>query len=290
MIFKHGAAFALATTLLLTLASCSFNPFTTDNEMTGSVGPTAAGGAIGAGGAALLGGSKYTIGLAGVGGAALGYYLSTLTFQSGGITQVGGQVYTLGDYVTIEFPTDNIFEENTADLLPEAEPALQSTVEILKRYPNNNIMVSGNTSGFGTQRWELQLSEKRAREVASYLWAHGINAFKGAADFDPSHPLRTLSYVGYGNYFPISNNIKADSIRENSRIQITAYPSRGQLKLCEDQKLFANIGGSNEGPIGSSISRTGNGYKDEPLPSSPPPSSSSRSPELDNNLYDLNNN
>ncbi len=226
----------------LLLASCSFNPFTTDNEMTGNAAPAVAGGAIGAGGAALLGGSKYAIGLAGLGGAALGYYLSTLDFDAGGIAQAGGQVYTQGDFATIEFPTDNIFDESTADFLPAAYPALQSTVEVLERFPNDNILVSGNTSGFGTGRWERTLSEKRAREVAAYLWAHGINTFKGGAEFDPSSPTRTLSYVGYGDYFPISNNIKSDSIRDNSRIQITAYPSKDQLGLCKNQKIFANIG------------------------------------------------
>lgn len=274
MIAKRGAMYFLSWIFLLPLAGCSFNPFTTDNELTGKAAPTVAGGAIGAGTAALLGGSKYTIGLAGLAGASLGYYVSTLTFAAGGITQAGGQVYTLGDYATVEIPTDTIFESNTADLLPGAGPALDSTVEVLKRYPRDNILVSGNTSGFGTTRWERTLSEKRAREVAAYLWAHGVNAFKGnPSEFDPSSPTRTLNYVGYGNYFPISNNIRADSIRENSRIQITAYPSRRDLKLCDDQKVFANIGASNEPPL----------YKDEP----PPVTTAEAAPDA--NLYNINN-
>lgn len=274
MLLKRSAICFFTMVFLLPLSSCSFNPFTTDNEMTGKAGPTVAGGAIGAGTAALLGGSKYTIGLAGLAGASLGYYLSTLTFDAGGIAEAGGQVFTQGDYVTVEIPTDSIFESNTANLLPQAGPALDSTVAVLKRYPNNNILVSGNTSGFGTARWERTLSEKRAREVSAYLWAHGVNAFKGNSDFDPSAPTRTLGYVGYGNYFPISNNIKADSIRENSRIQITAYPSRRDLKLCEDQTVFANIGGSNE-PVS---------YKGEP----PPAPLTTASAGSDDNLYNIN--
>src|SRR5579872_4352320 len=273
MIFKR---YFFIFAFLLALEGCSFN------DLTGSPGPAVAGGAAGAGSAALLGGSKYTIALAGIGGAALGYYVSTLTFAAGGVTQAGGQVYTLGDYVTIEIPTDRIFEDNSAELLPEADPVLQSTVEVLKRYPNNNILVSGNTSGYGTQRWELTLSERRARQVAAYLWAHGVSSFRGTSDYDPSAPLRTLSYVGYGNFFPISNNIKAASIRENSRIQITAYPSQGQLKLCKDQKIFANIGGLQEpldppGPVSS------NGYKDETLANN----SSTTVPPIDDNLYNI---
>lgn len=238
------------TFALLSLCGCSFNPFSSNNEMTGKPMPAFAGAGIGAGTAALLGGSKYTVALAGLGGAALGYYLSTLNYASGGINQVNGQVYTQGDYLTIEFPTDKIFEDNSAELLPAAGPALQSVVDVLSRYPNSNIMVSASTSGFGTRRYELQLSERRARVVTTYLWAHGINAFKGN-DFDPSAPTRKLIYVGYGDLVPIANNIKAASIRSNSRVQITAYPSKYQLELCDGQKVFANIGGLKEPPISS---------------------------------------
>ena len=279
---KNGTAYLLTCSSLLCLAACSSNPFSSnDNGLTGKPGPTVAGAAIGAGSMALLHGSKYAIGLAGLGGAALGYYVSTLTFDSGGVTQVGGQVFTQGDFVTIEIPTDRIFEENTADLLPEATPALDSAVDVLKRYPDNNILVSGNTSGFGTARWERTLSEKRAREVAAYLWAHGVNSFKGGTgDFDPSSPMRTLGYVGYGNYFPISNNIRAASIRENSRIQITAYPSRRQLHLCDDQKVHANIGGTDDKPFATPASS--NGYKDEPYTRPSPPAGKN-----DSNLYDV---
>ncbi len=279
MIHKRSALYFLFFPLILLPTACSFNPFTTDNEMTGKPGPTIIGGAAGAGGAALLGGTKYTIGLAALGGAALGYYMSSLDFAAGGIRQAGGQVYTLGDYVTIEFPTDNIFDENSAELLPEAGPALQSTVEVLKRYPNNNILVSGSTSGFGTRRYELSLSERRAREVSAYMWAHGINAFKGGAEFDPNSPTRALSYVGYGSYFPIANTIQADSIRQNSRIQITAYPSKGQLKLCKDQKVFANIGAVDSPPIKSNYpGYTSNTFKSDALPDN-------STKEVDNNLF-----
>lgn len=243
---KRNIALSLFCACLLSLASCSYNPFATNNELTGNVAGAAAGGAIGAGGAALLGAQKYVIALAGIGGAALGYYLTTIDFKSGGITRVGGQVYSVGDYVTIEIPTDNIFEENTADFLPGAAPALDSVVSVLQYYPNNNILISGNTSGYGTRRYELRTSEARAREVAAYLWAHGVSSFKAT---DATVPTRQLAYVGFGSYFPIANHIKAESIRQNSRIQITSYPGLRDLKLCPDQKVFANIGALKADPI-----------------------------------------
>ncbi len=242
MVLKRSIALFLSCAL----AGCSYNPFASNNELTGNAAGAAAGGAIGAGSAALLGAQKYVIALAGIGGAALGYYLTTIDFKAGGIAKAGGQVYSVGDYVTIELPTDNIFEENTADFLPGAGPALDSVVMVLQHYPNNNILISGNTSGYGTRRYELGISEARARQVAAYLWAHGVSSFKPD---DATYPTRQLGYVGFGNFFPISNNIKAESIRQNSRIQITSYPSLRDLKLCPDQKVFANIGGMKADPI-----------------------------------------
>lgn len=238
MLLKRCTASLLSLMLWLSLTSCSYNPFSTDNELTGNPAGAVAGGVVGAGGAALLGAHKAVIALTGLGGAALGYYVTTVNFASGGIVKAGGQVYSVGDYVTIEIPTDTIFDDNSADFLPEAVPALESTIAVLQHYPNNNIIVSGNTSGYGAARLELRLSQQRARQVAAYLWSHGISAFK----VNDALATRKLIYVGYGNYFPIANNIKADSIRQNSRIQITSFPDMRELKLCPDQRVFANIG------------------------------------------------
>jgi len=233
---------AASLIFLLGISACTYTPFGNDNRLTGSPLGTAVGAGVGAGAGYVIGGSSESLALlGGLAGGTIGYYVTTLRFASGGVIQAGGQVYTLGDYATIEIPTDNLFDANSDEFLYEAGPALDSAVAVLNRYPNNNIMVSGNTSGFGTTKWEKQLSEARARQVAAYLWAHGINNFKCQ-----SIDKRKLTYVGYGNYFPIANNIRAKSIRENSRIQITAYPSKADLHLDKRHQVFHNIGGLDE--------------------------------------------
>lgn len=230
---------ALLTTFTFMLSSCTFNPFTTNNDLTGSATGVAVGAAAGAGTAALIGQTTNSGPLiaGGIVGGALGYYVSSLRFASGGVIQGGGQVFTLGDYATIEIPTDRIFDTNSDELLGDSASVLDSAVTVLRRYPDNNIMVSGNTSGFSGSKWELKLSEARARKVAAYLWAHGISQFQAQ-----SLTTRRLTYTGFGNYFPIANNIRNDSIRQNSRIQITAYPTKTQLHLEKHQRVFDNVG------------------------------------------------
>lgn len=241
---------------MLLLSSCTFNPFSTANHPTGSPAGTAVGAGIGAGSAALLGGSKSMIGAAGLIGGAVGYYMTTLRYDAGGVMQSGGQVYTIGQYVGIYIPTDKLFEPNTSEFLPQANYILDSAADILKRNPKNNIIISGNTTGFGKRKWERKLSEERAAKVASYLWKAGVNNFQ-----NPGITTRKLNYVGYGDFFPISSTDSNRGIRQNGRIQITSYPSDVDLHLDDRHKTLHNVG-SLEDDVGKgepSSSPCGNG-------------------------------
>ena len=227
----------LLTLPLLSLMGCSYNPMIPDNHTTGSPIGAAVGAGIGAGGVAAIGGPKLYMGLAGIGGGMIGYYVTTLRYASGGVISGGGQVFQIGDYVGIYIPTDNLFEPNTADFTPQANAILDSAAAILERYPNNNILISGNTSGFGRPKWERSLSLRRARAVSSYLWNAGINNFK-----NPGIDMRKLEYVGYGDYFPISSTLTNKGLRSNSRIQITSYPSNADLNLDRRHLAVHNVG------------------------------------------------
>lgn len=246
-------------TTLLSLSACNYNPMVRDNHTTGSPVIAGVGAAAGAGVAAWIGAPKTYIGLAGLGGGAIGYYASTLRFDSGGVMQGGGKVYKVGDYVGIYMPSDKLFEPNTADFTPEAAPILDSAVSVLNRYPKNNILISGNTSGFDRPKRERNLSLKRARAVSAYLWKSGINNFQGT-----SIDLRKLNYVGYGDYFPVASSLTNKGIRANSRIQITSYPCTVDLHLGERELAVHNIGSMKDTPTtgktdGCGKSKDGNG-------------------------------
>jgi outer membrane protein OmpA-like peptidoglycan-associated protein len=230
--------------LLPLLASCTYNPFTSNNNETGSIVSTGVGAGIGAGGMALLGGSKPAIGLAGIAGGLVGYYVSTLRFDSGGVMQAGGQVYKIGEFVGIYIPSDKLFSPNTADLLPTAGPILDSAAAILERYPNNNILISGNTSGFDRPRREQKLSERRAAAVSAYFWNQDISPFKTSG-----MSVRKLNYVGYGDYFPLSSNETNKGLRQNSRVQITSYPSTVDLNLDKRHLAIHNIGAMDDSEV-----------------------------------------
>ncbi len=228
---KKACYTAMLLLSLSLLQGCGPNPFGQHNGMTGRPEGVATGAVIGAGSMALIGaGSKPYMATAAVIGGVIGYYVTTDRFAAGGILEGGGKIYGEGQYIGIVIPLNKLFEPNTADFLPSAYPILDSVVSVLERYPNNNILISGNTSGFGRQAWEQPLSEKQAGKVAAYLWNAGINAFK-----NPGINTRELRYVGYGSAFPIANTLTNRGIQENGRIQITSYPSRADL--CLDKRF-----------------------------------------------------
>lgn len=222
------------------LAACTYNPFQFgNNDTTGSAAGVVIGASAGAGTIAALNGARYPIALAGILGGALGYYSTTLRFAAGGVVQVGGLVYTVGDVVGIYIPTDLLFEVNTSDLTVNAVPALTSAAQVLARYPHHNIIISGNTSGFSRPRREQRLSEERAAKIASFFWNVGINN----VDSPPGIHFRSLQYTGYGDLFPIATRHRNDGIRQNSRVQIIAYPSYCDLGIDRQHMVLHNIGG-----------------------------------------------
>ena len=221
----------------LCVTGCSYNPLSSNNHTTGSPVGAISGAAVGGAGSAAFGATKPVMGMAALAGGAIGYYATTLRYDAGGVYQNGGQVFTVGDYTGIYIPTDNLFEPNSADFVPQAEPILDSAVAVLNRFPDNNILISGNTSGFGHSKWEQKLSEKRAEKVSAYLWNAGINYFK-----NPSLDTRKLNYVGYGDYLPIASNRDNNGVRQNSRIQITSYPCAEDLRLDQKHLAMHNFG------------------------------------------------
>lgn len=250
---RHFIILIMICLTLMILSGCSVNPFRTDNEFTGTATGTAVGAGTGAVAAAFASASKAEILMAGIAGGAVGYYVTSLPFIAGGITHSGGKVYTLGDFVTIEIPSDQIFEVNSSEFLSQAPAVLDSVVSVLDRYPNNNIMVSGNTNGFYTSKLERKLSEDRARQIAAYLWAHGISNFSDKHSNIASMKgdqlyLRKLTYVGYGSHFPISSNLTVTGRRENDRIQITAFPRKDKLTMNKCGRVFSNIGSVEDTP------------------------------------------
>lgn len=237
---SYKLTFALLSLAVLT--ACTLSPDPSANKFTGNAASAGIGAAAGLT-LGFLGAPKPVTLLAALTGAGIGYYMSTTRFDAGGVLHSGGAVYTVGDMVTIEIPSYQIFDPDTSTLLPQADRILTSAATVLQRYPDENILISANSSGYGGDKHELSITADQARQVAGFLWAHGINNFT-----DGTIRERKLTYVGYGARFPIANNLTAKGINDNNRIQITAYPSK--LPFLNGQyRALGNIGALNDASV-----------------------------------------
>ncbi|MFO7874757.1 MAG: OmpA family protein [Bacteroidales bacterium] len=101
----------------------------------------------------------------------------------------------------------NIFFDHDSHRLKERSfPELEKLLHFMQNNPELHIEVSGHTDSTGTQEYNRQLSEKRARAVVDYLTNKGIS------------PER-ITYKGYGNSRPIASDETPEGRARNRRTE-----------------------------------------------------------------------
>ncbi len=102
----------------------------------------------------------------------------------------------------------NSFEVNSATLKPEMMNILDGIADkILASTGKETITVIGHTDQYGTESYNQSLSEKRAKAVADYLAAQGIDK-------------ASISSSGMGETSPIASNSTREGRAKNRRVEI----------------------------------------------------------------------
>ena len=110
----------------------------------------------------------------------------------------------------VSISLENIgFYADSAVMLPGETAKLDLIAEILARYPDRDIIVSGHTALAGTREGRMSLSIDRARTVADYLLSKNVRT----AD--------RIVIRGYGAEVPIADNSTEEGMRRNRRVEIT---------------------------------------------------------------------
>ncbi|XDD46190.1 OmpA family protein [Leptospira sp. WS39.C2] len=110
----------------------------------------------------------------------------------------------------IVFSLDSIlFDFNDSKLKPDAESAVAKIAEILKKYPDREIRVSGHTDNIGKKEYNQKLSEERAKSVLHSL----VDNYK----MDEKH----ISFRGYADDLPVAPNDTEENRHKNRRVEIT---------------------------------------------------------------------
>jgi outer membrane protein OmpA-like peptidoglycan-associated protein len=101
------------------------------------------------------------------------------------------------------------FQADSARLLPSETEKLDKIAQILSRYPQRDILVSGHTALAGTAAGRLRLSEERARAVVEYLLELGVR------------DRANIMFQGFGAERPVASNDTPEGMSRNRRVEIT---------------------------------------------------------------------
>lgn len=102
------------------------------------------------------------------------------------------------------------FETGKASLLPSSRPVLTEIVNLLNKYPDHKLRISGHTDSIGTYEENEVLSEQRARACYNFFVNNGIT------------PER-LTFKGYGETQPIADNMYEAGRAKNRRVVFEIY-------------------------------------------------------------------
>lgn len=100
------------------------------------------------------------------------------------------------------------YETGSADLNSKlSKYELDNVVEILGKYPNLHVELSGHTDNIGDPTSNMGLSENRAENAMQYLLSKNISASR-------------LSAKGYGESQPLGSNDTPDGRKKNRRTEL----------------------------------------------------------------------
>jgi len=116
------------------------------------------------------------------------------------------------DKKTLEIAMQAVqFETGSANLKTESFRVLNQIVDIMERYPDFVMEISGHTDNVGRPSFNQSLSERRAKSCYDYLVQRGIS------------PNR-LSHAGFGDSRPVSTNANEKGRSLNRRVEFNLIP------------------------------------------------------------------
>jgi len=99
------------------------------------------------------------------------------------------------------------FDFDKSNIKPEFQPILDEAVSTLKAKPGIEVVIAGHTDSVGTPKYNIGLSNRRAKGVDNYFVANGIAAGR-------------LETVGHGLEDPIATNATAEGRTINRRVEL----------------------------------------------------------------------
>ena len=206
-----------AASALLALTACTTNPYTGEQQASKAA-------TYGAGAAAVCGlvgaidSGKHARNAAlgcGIVGAGVGAYMDVQEAKLREQLQgTGVQVVREGDNIRLIMPGQITFQTDSYNLRSNFYPTLNSVGEVLAKYADTTLRVTGHTDNTGSRQYNQTLSERRAASVADYLATRQV-------------ARERMLVQGMGFDQPIADNGTAEGRASNRRVELYILPRAG---------------------------------------------------------------
>ncbi|MCF2446888.1 OmpA family protein [Dyadobacter sp. CY345] len=133
-------------------------------------------------------------------------------------------VERVGEGINLTFNSGLLFKINSAELSEDAKQELKKVGGILAKYEDTQILLEGHTDDTGSDDLNMNLSERRAESVSSYLETQNI----------PSSRLKTKWYGESQPKYP--NDSEANRVK-NRRVELAIYANDDMKKDAEKGEL-----------------------------------------------------
>ena len=205
-----------AAAAVLVLTACTTNPYTGEQQASKAA-------TYGAGAAAVCGlvgaidSGKHARNAAlgcGIVGAGVGAYMDVQEAKLKEELQgTGVQVVREGDNIRLIMPGNITFETDSYNLRSSFYSVLNSVGQVLSKYADTTLRVSGHTDNTGSRQYNQTLSERRADSVADYLATRKVDRAR-------------LLVQGMGFDQPIADNGSAAGRAQNRRVELYILPNQ----------------------------------------------------------------
>ena len=229
--FKKTALVALTVILVAGLSSCEATK-NANNAQKGAVIGTAGGAILGA----IIGnnagkGGKGEIGavIGGVVGGTAGVLIGNkMDKQAQKIEEEipGAKVERIDDGILVTFDENSgvHFDTEKYNITSTSAELLTKLANILKEYPDTNVLVVGHTDSSGAAAYNMTLSERRANAVTNYfVQSKGLSSSR-------------FTTTWFGEDQPIADNSTIDGRAKNRRVNVAIVPNE---KMKADAKKEA---------------------------------------------------
>ena len=229
-IFKQTALATLALTLVLSLGSCEATK-NANNKQKGAVIGVASGAILGA----IIGnnvgkGGNGELGavIGGVVGGGAGVLIGNkMDKQAQKIEEEipGAQVERVDDGIVVTFDENSgvYFDTAKYNVNEASKTLLDKLSNILKEYPDTDVLVVGHTDSVGSDENNMTLSKNRAQSVTNYfVQTKGLSAGRFTTNW-------------FGESTPIADNTTAEGRAKNRRVNLAIVPNEKMKKDAQQQ-------------------------------------------------------